>query len=91
MVKALQGVVRGRTIEFDEEVGVEDGRRVEVVVRSHKTPPGPPPGWRPGVFSSAAGAQADHWTEEDDRILADIERDRHRPSTSEISGPPIRS
>ena len=87
MVKALQGVVRGRTIEFDEEVGVEDGRRVEVVVRSHKTPPG----WRPGVLSSAAGALADHWTEEDDRILADIERDRHRPSMREISGPCARS
>jgi len=79
MVKILRGVVRGRTIELDEEAGVEDGRRVEVAIRSRKTPPG----WRPGVPGSAAGALADHWTEEDDRILAEIERDRHRPSTRE--------
>jgi hypothetical protein len=27
---------------------------------------------------------AEHWTEEDDRILAEIERARHRPSTWEM-------
>jgi len=27
---------------------------------------------------------ADHWTEEDDRNLAEIKQDRHRPWTREI-------
>lgn len=46
--------------------------------------PGPPPGWRPGGSESAAGLMAEHWTEDDDRILEEIERDRHRPSTREL-------
>jgi hypothetical protein len=83
MDRILRGVVRGRTIELDEESGIEDGRRVEVVLRSKKTLPGPPPGWSPGVLSSAAGALAGRWTEEDDRVLEEIERDRHRPSARE--------
>jgi len=83
VVKILRGVVHGRTIELESEPGIEDGQRVEVIVRS-KTLPGPPPGWRPGGTESAAGMMAEHWTEEDDRILEEIERDRHRPSTREI-------
>ena len=83
MVKILRGVVHGRTIELETEPGIEDGRRVEVIVRS-KTLPGPPPGWRPGSTETAAGMMAKHWTEEDDRILDQIERDRHLPSTREI-------
>ena len=54
---------------------------------SKKTPkrlPGPPPGWRPGGTETAAGMMAEHWTEEDDRILESIERDRHRPSTRKL-------
>ncbi|HWE37756.1 MAG TPA: hypothetical protein VG406_14405 [Isosphaeraceae bacterium] len=83
MVKILRGVIRGRTIELEAEPGIEDGRRVEVVVRS-KTPPGPPPLWRPGGTETAAGMMAGHWTEDDDRILDEIERERHRPSTREV-------
>jgi len=83
MVKILRGVVRGRTIELEHEIGVEDGRRVEIIVRS-KPLPGPPPGRGPDGAESAAGLMADHWTEEDDRIFQEIERERHRPSTREI-------
>ena len=48
--------------------------------RSTKEPPGPPPGWEPERPSRTAGLLADSWTEEDDRILDEIERDRKRDS-----------
>jgi hypothetical protein len=83
MVKIMRGVVRGRTIELKSEPGIEEGRTIEVILRS-KPLPGPPPGWRPGSTETAAGMMAEYWTEEDDRILAEIEQDRHRPSTREL-------
>jgi hypothetical protein len=54
------------------------------MIASKKRAPGPPPGWRPGGTETAAGMMAEHWTEEDDRILEAIDRDRHRPSTREL-------
>lgn len=85
MVKILRGVVHGRTIELEDVIDIEDGRMIEIIIRS-KTLPGPPPGWRPGTTETAAGLLAEHWTEEDDRILEEIERDRHLPSTRETPG-----
>jgi len=87
MTKTIHGKVHGKTIELDEDLGVVDGQEVEVQVRmigSKKRLPGPPPGWHPGGTETAAGMMAEHWTEEDDRILEAIERDRHRPSTREL-------
>jgi hypothetical protein len=97
MTKVLHGIVHGKIIEVTEDLGMSDGQAVELIVTaspahgpttegfdSKKRPkalPGPPPGWRPGGTETAAGMMADHWTEEDDRILEAIERDRHRPST----------
>jgi len=83
VVKILRGTIHGRTIELEADPGIEDGRSIEVVVRS-KALPGPPPGWRPGAVETAAGMMAEHWTENDDRILEEIGRDRHRPSTREV-------
>jgi hypothetical protein len=83
VIRILRGTVHGRVIELDAEPGIEDGKRVEVIVRSRALP-GPPPGWRPGRTETAAGMMAEHWTEEDDRILEEIERERHRPSTREL-------
>lgn len=83
MVNILRGVVHGRTIELEAEPDIEDGRTVEVVVRSRSLP-GPPPGWRPGGRETAAGMMAAHSTANDDRILEEIERARHQPSTREI-------
>lgn len=80
MVKVLRGVVHGRTIELEAEPGIADGRTVEVIVRSRTLP-----GWEPGSTRTAAGMMAGHWTEEDDQLLAEIERDRHRPSTRDTS------
>ncbi len=84
MPKTVHGKVHGKTIELDEELGALDGQEVGVQVtmlKPKKRLPGPPPGWRPGNTETAAGMMAEHWTDEDDRILEAIERDRHRPST----------
>lgn len=72
-----RGVVHGKTIELETSPGIEDGRTVELVLRV-KQLPGPPPAWKPGSTQTAAGMMADHWTEEDDRILAAIYQDRNR-------------
>ena len=85
MVKILRGVVHGRTIELEAEPGIEEGRTVEVVLRS-KSLPGPPPGWRPGETKTAAGMMAEHWTEEDDRIMEEIYQARKQyPPAKEVS------
>ena len=100
MTKVLHGIVHGRFIEVTEDLGLSDGQAVELIVTAGPSPgpiaegfdwkkspkrlPGPPPGWRPGATETAAGMMAEHWTEEDDRILQAIERDRHRPSTREL-------
>jgi hypothetical protein len=79
MTKTMHGKVHGKTIELEEDLGVVDGQEVEVQVtmlKPKKRLPGPPPGWRPGSTETAAGMMAEHWTEEDDRILEAIKRDR---------------
>ena len=87
MTKTMHGKVHGKTIELDEDLGVVDGQEVEVqvkMIRPRKRLPGPPPGWRPGGTETAAGMMADSWTEEDDRILEEIDRDRKRETRREI-------
>ncbi len=87
MTKTLRGKVRGKTIELDEDLGVVDGQEVEVqvkMVRPKKRLPGPPPGWQAGRPSTTAGRLADSWTEEDDRILEEIYRDRKRETRRDI-------
>jgi len=79
MTKTLHGVVHGRTIELENETGMQDGRRVEVILRARDLP-GPPPGWQPGSRESAAGMMASLWNEEDDRILEEIHQNRKMDS-----------
>ena len=102
MTRVLHGIVHGKIIEVTEDLGMLDGQAVELIVTaspgsgpsaegsdSKKPPkrlPGPQPGWRPGGTVTAAGMMAEHWTEEYDRILESIERDRHRPSTRKKTG-----
>jgi hypothetical protein len=90
MTKILRGVVRGKTIELTEELGMWEGQTVDLLVTpltelpasadergAHpKTLPGPPPGWKPGAPSIVAGVLADEWSEEDDRLLQQIQADR---------------
>src|SRR5882724_9608056 len=82
MTKILHGVIHGRIIELDGDAGFEDGRTVEVVVRT-KTLPGPPPGWKPGSAETAAGMMSDCWTDEDDRILNEIYQERKKSGRRE--------
>ena len=75
------GKVHGKTIEPDEDLGVAEGREVEVqvkIISPRKRLPGPPLGGQPGSKRTATGLLADSWTEEDDRILEEIHQDRKR-------------
>lgn len=51
---------------------------------AHRALPGPPPGWHPGI-SMLGGALAEDWTEEDDRILREIEEERRGPVRRELA------
>ena len=83
MIRTIQGVVHGKSIELDSDPGIQDGRRVEVILRV-KQLPGPPPGWKPGTAETAAGMLADSWSEADDSILGEIQSDRKRETRREI-------
>jgi hypothetical protein len=48
MTKVLRGVIHGKTIELENDTGLEDGRRVHVTLRA-KELPGPPPGGDWGI------------------------------------------
>jgi|OpeIllAssembly_1097287.scaffolds.fasta_scaffold1099372_1 hypothetical protein len=79
MISTIHGRVQGKTIVLDEPLGLPLGQDVEVVVTpiSRRRP------WGEGILRSA-GALADTWSEEDDRILAEIHEDRKRASSREI-------
>ncbi|QEH32133.1 hypothetical protein OJF2_06020 [Aquisphaera giovannonii] len=85
MVKVVRGIIRGRIIELSEDLGLTEGQQVEVRVDvvAAPEPVHVPRPWGEGLLRSA-GALAADWTDEDDRILEQLERDRHRPSTREI-------
>jgi hypothetical protein len=79
MNKRIHGKVHGRTVDLDEDPGLPDGQEVQVALE----PVQPQRPWGEGIRRSA-GALADSWTDEDDRILEEIHRDRKRPSHREI-------
>jgi hypothetical protein len=79
MNKIIQGVIHGSTIQLSENPGLADGQSVQVVVQAVE----PPRPWGEGIRKSA-GALADQWTEEDDKILEEIYQDRKRDSHREI-------
>ena len=97
--RVLRGIVHGKIIEVAEDLGMSDGQAVDLLVApsgSLQTPaegsgsrapakklPGPPPGWKPGV-SSAAGLLAEEWTDEDDRILEQIQAERKAAKWREL-------
>jgi hypothetical protein len=81
MAETIQGVIHGKTIELSADPGIGDGQVVEVVVRVVERPEA----WGEGIRRSA-GAMAGHWTEEDDRILEELHRDRHHDDRPELAG-----
>ena len=77
MTKTIHGKVHGKTIQLDEDLGGADSQEVEVQVKiipAAKL-------WGEGL-RRCAGALADEWTEEDDRILEEIYQDRQLLLTS---------
>lgn len=79
MTKTIHGKVHGKTIELDEDLGVAEGQEVEVQVKIIPAAKQ----WGEGL-RRCAGALANEWTEEDDRILEEIYQDRKRDSRREI-------
>jgi hypothetical protein len=79
MTKVVNGKVHGKTIELTEDLGLAEGQEVEVQV----TVSAPTKKWGEGLLR-CAGALANEWTEEDDRILAEIHDDRKRDTRREI-------
>lgn len=84
MSKTLHGRVHGRTIELDEDLGVEEGQEVEVQVRMV-----PKKSDRPGDgFLRTEGALADdvEW----DAIMEEIHQSRRlerRPPAADLGEP----
>jgi hypothetical protein len=78
--KILHGVVNGRTIELSDDPGVPTGQPVEVTV---KTLPKTDRPWGEGI-RACAGALANEWTDEDDRILEEIYQQRKHDSRPEL-------
>ena len=70
--KILHGVVNGKTIELTDDPGVPAGQPVEVIVKLVSPSKRP---WGEGL-RACAGALADEWTDEDDRILEEIYQER---------------
>lgn len=70
IMKWLHGVVHGQTIELAEPIPVADGQEVEGTIKvvSTKRP------WGKGM-RRCAGALSNECTQDDDRILTDIQRD----------------
>ncbi len=80
MIRRVHGIVHGKTIEIEEELGLSDGDKVSIVIEG---PQSSQDKWGEGL-RRCAGALADDWTEEDDKILEDIYRSRHSDSRPEI-------
>lgn len=69
-MKTHTGVIHGKIIELNENLGFPDGEVVEIQVTSKKQR-------QPGEgLRRCAGALANDWSAMDDQILAEIERDR---------------
>ncbi len=81
MIRTLRGVIHGRTVELTEDLGVPDGEKVEITI---KTVASPKP-WGGGL-RRCAGAFAADWTEEDDRIMEEIYQARKLPRRAQMEG-----
>lgn len=79
MTKTMHGKVRGKTIEFEEDLGVADGQDVEVEIKVAT----PQRKWGEGILRTA-GALADdpHW----DAIMEQVHRARKAPRRPRLDG-----
>ena len=81
MSQVIHGIIRGTTIELLSDPGLGDGQHVDVVVRpclpatvsvSEKT------------VTTAAGMMSPFYSEQDDTILAEIQRERKTARRREV-------
>ena len=79
MIRSTQGIIHGKTIELVEDLGVAEGQRVEVQVKIISTERQ----WGDGL-RRCAGALANEWTDEDDRILGEIYHERKQDNRKEV-------
>jgi hypothetical protein len=79
MTRTIHGVIHGRTIALAQDPGIAEGQRVEITIKTVPTSER----WGEGL-RRCAGALAEEWTEEDDRILAEIYQERKRDTRKEI-------
>ena len=75
MTQPLNGIVHGKTITLDDDPKLDDGQRVQVELR----PKDSATEWGQGI-RRCAGVLGEASTDEDDRILSDIQKDRQRTS-----------
>jgi hypothetical protein len=69
MVKQIQGVIHGKTIEMDQDPGIAEGQRVDVKVRVSSTAGR----WGEGILRSAGiAAEAPGF----DEAFEQVQRDR---------------
>ena len=80
MSKTIHGVINGRTIQLADDPGVPNGQEVEVLVIPVPTSNS---NWGDGI-RRCAGALAEEWTEEDDRILEEIYQQRKVDTRPEL-------
>jgi hypothetical protein len=79
MNKIVHGIIHGNTIELNENPGISDGQEVRVILSvAKKSCP-----WGEGLKNSA-GALADSWTDQDDKILEEIYQERKKKLHREI-------
>jgi hypothetical protein len=81
MMRTIQGVIHGKTIELAQDLGLTDGQEVEVMV--HVVPKRD---WPPGEgFLRTEGALADdpHW----DAIMEEIHQARKQERRTRMEGP----
>jgi hypothetical protein len=77
-MKTITGIIHGNTIQLTDNLGLPDGEQVEVHVFVKKSPL-----WGDGL-RRCAGILADDWTDEDDRILEQIQQDRQNATFREL-------
>jgi hypothetical protein len=80
MTKIMHGIVRGKTIELDQEVGVPDGQEVEVAVQILPVSP-LPESWGEGLRRCAGALAGISGLDED---MAQILRERKSSRFREV-------
>lgn len=78
MMKLVEGIVHGKTIEVAEDLGIPDGQKVELIVKT----PGGTAAAGEGLLRSAGPLPDD--SPKDDQILLEIEKSRKSARLREL-------